>query len=383
MREALADFDDADVIDTAQLLVSELVTNAVLHAGTDIEVTVSVSGGVVRVDVVDQSRRLPTRKNYDRSAMTGRGLGLVDASARQWGVRGHPSGKSVWFELAAHDATPTDAPAIDAPALSRPHTVTLHHLPVRLLWATVQYGDALIRDLALLALTEDEPALDPTRWQSPELDLGPILVQVEAALAAGEDFIDIDVALPVDANHDALLRLALIDEADRLAHEDALLVVPGLPEVAACRHWLLGEIVRQIEGQAPTPWVLPEEEGMSAAVAELTPEERSRFASTGVATVVADESNHILFVNDEAAELLGWEASDLEGHRLTRIVPPELREAHLAGYTRYLLTGEASVLNTPVRVPALRRDGSQIDVTLEIRVIRSRPQVFAATLRKV
>jgi hypothetical protein len=87
----------------AVLLVSELVTNAVLHARTVLEVTVSTSPAGARVGVRDGSQQRPRLRHYDRQAPTGRGLHLLESLASRWGVDEDEHGKTVWFELAPSD----------------------------------------------------------------------------------------------------------------------------------------------------------------------------------------------------------------------------------------------------------------------------------------
>lgn len=103
VREALA--SQNGVADVVELLVSETVTNAVLHTvsgahGGTFEVACGRYDGTIRVEVCDagtpsapQSRRQPC------GATSGRGLALVDALADAWGVQGDESGRTVWFEL--------------------------------------------------------------------------------------------------------------------------------------------------------------------------------------------------------------------------------------------------------------------------------------------
>lgn len=89
-----------DVVDTCVLLVSELATNAVLHARTPFTVTVEQLP-VLRVEVHDDDPRLPHARDYGPEAASGRGLHLVEALSQSSGTVTHPSGgKSVWFELA-------------------------------------------------------------------------------------------------------------------------------------------------------------------------------------------------------------------------------------------------------------------------------------------
>ncbi len=87
------------LLDVATLLVSELVTNSVLHAGTPIRVVIRMSDDRLRVEVHDNSVRLPTRKHYSAFSATGRGLMLVERMAKDWGVVDRHGGKAVWFEL--------------------------------------------------------------------------------------------------------------------------------------------------------------------------------------------------------------------------------------------------------------------------------------------
>jgi anti-sigma regulatory factor (Ser/Thr protein kinase) len=90
--------------DEAMLLLSELVTNAVLHAGTDIDVTIRLDGDLLRVEVADGNPRLPSVRHYSVLSGTGRGLALVAETAKSWDAEPTPAGgKTVWFELeAAH-----------------------------------------------------------------------------------------------------------------------------------------------------------------------------------------------------------------------------------------------------------------------------------------
>jgi len=82
------------------LLVSELATNAVLHARSDFEVTVIKLPTRLRVEVFDQNTRLPSFAVAPPDAYSGRGLQLLQGLAGAWGVESHPdSGKTIWFEV--------------------------------------------------------------------------------------------------------------------------------------------------------------------------------------------------------------------------------------------------------------------------------------------
>jgi anti-sigma regulatory factor (Ser/Thr protein kinase) len=85
------------IVDDALLLVSELATNAVRHAGTAFTVGFSYEDNTVTVEVADRSRRQPSlrRPDVDR----GRGPHIVAALAAEWGVRDEPEGKAMFFRL--------------------------------------------------------------------------------------------------------------------------------------------------------------------------------------------------------------------------------------------------------------------------------------------
>lgn len=101
VRSALAGCRGSDIQDTAELLTSELVTNALLHAGTDLTVHVEQrdADGVVRIAVEDGSDAAPALGSLDMIALGGRGLPLVAALADRWGWEPLPHGKRVWFEV--------------------------------------------------------------------------------------------------------------------------------------------------------------------------------------------------------------------------------------------------------------------------------------------
>ena len=113
----LFEWHAGDVEWQATQLVSELATNAVLHAGTDFTLSVDLVEGVVRLQVRDGSRRAPRARRYGLAATTGRGLGLVASLSQDWGVEADGSGKTVWCVLPLHpeaDAALDGAPDLTA-----------------------------------------------------------------------------------------------------------------------------------------------------------------------------------------------------------------------------------------------------------------------------
>ena len=99
VADVLASCGD-DVVATATLLVSELVTNAVLHTVGQVELRIVQADDRIRISVADESGERPAElEEVDLESTSGRGLMLVDALAAAWGVEAHGVGKRVWFDL--------------------------------------------------------------------------------------------------------------------------------------------------------------------------------------------------------------------------------------------------------------------------------------------
>ncbi|HTT53642.1 MAG TPA: ATP-binding protein [Streptosporangiaceae bacterium] len=109
VRVAVADWRLAYLADEALLLVSELVTNAIQHAGPDTPTTVlrlEYAGAWLRIEVHDRCPHQPRPRIPGSLDESGFGLVLVDALAAKWGVQRTGAGKAVWAEL---DARPGGA----------------------------------------------------------------------------------------------------------------------------------------------------------------------------------------------------------------------------------------------------------------------------------
>ena len=100
-RQQLTGSYSADVLDAAVLVVTELVTNAILHARTRLRLTIEARPATVRIVVKDSTPSvLPQRMHLEPDAVTGRGLALVEHLSTSWGVDVTGSGKVVWSEIA-------------------------------------------------------------------------------------------------------------------------------------------------------------------------------------------------------------------------------------------------------------------------------------------
>jgi anti-sigma regulatory factor (Ser/Thr protein kinase) len=99
VADTLADWSCGHLADDAALLVSELVTNSVVHAHSDVALRLWRTGSGIRVEIADRDSRLVAPRPVDPEALGGRGLYLVETLARAWGVHPAGAGKAVWFEL--------------------------------------------------------------------------------------------------------------------------------------------------------------------------------------------------------------------------------------------------------------------------------------------
>ncbi|MBT2524278.1 SpoIIE family protein phosphatase [Streptomyces sp. ISL-99] len=103
LRDLLHDWSDAEQLDAAVLMVSEMVTNVLVHTDGDALLIAEAKGepGVrrLRVEVTDSSDELPHKRRPGEMASSGRGLILMEMLAHTWGVDPKGEGKSIWFEL--------------------------------------------------------------------------------------------------------------------------------------------------------------------------------------------------------------------------------------------------------------------------------------------
>jgi anti-sigma regulatory factor (Ser/Thr protein kinase) len=88
----------AEGIDDTLVMLSELMTNALLHAGSEARVHLLIAAGRVRVTVCDTSGEAPVVRPLDAERVGGNGLRIVQALADDWGASSLGSGKEVWFE---------------------------------------------------------------------------------------------------------------------------------------------------------------------------------------------------------------------------------------------------------------------------------------------
>jgi PAS domain S-box-containing protein len=380
VRRVLSDADQADLEDTATLLVSEVVTNAILHAGTPIRVAVRVESGCLRVEVEDGSAHLPVLRDYAATAGTGRGLLLLDQLVDDWGVRRHAEGKTVWFVI-GHGDDPQQAAADDPePRRTEVVDVELLNLPLLLHAAWQEHAEALLRELLLATLDEDAPdGADPIQLHAEATDAMAVLqehvpradVRLEPdALMQDATEPRVSVArLPLPVPTASVASFATLDrtirEALDLARSGLSLTPATQPEIQLFRQWLCGQVLTQAEGSPAVPWSVDEPPPPQPRADLEVDLARVRGASHGV--VAADDANRIVATSRAAARLLGYDdPEELVGRRILAIIPERYRQAHVAGFTLLQLTGRKPLLGRTVEVPALRRDGVEVPVLMEI-----------------
>lgn len=251
---------------TAALLTSELVANAVLHAATDVTVTLRREPGALRVEVADASPQLPEVKRYGDAAATGRGLQVLSALADSWGAGRRAEGKVVWFEL-GHTTTVVDVDAHPSPSSAADGALVpmaLLGVPVAIMLQAQASYDELFREFRLVVEGDPAGAGEAIHGQLIALvdELGTRFQAFTAgaeddwrnALESGAASVDLHFELPPDIGAVCARYDELLDEADAFCRAGALMTLATTPEVRAVRKWLLQEFVRQSAHEPPLPW---------------------------------------------------------------------------------------------------------------------------------
>ncbi len=378
-------------VDSAELAVSELVTNAVLHAHTAIHVRAVVTDSRLTVEVRDFSPVMPTAREWGVQAPTGRGMTLVASVTTDHGVIPlQPHGKVVWFRLAdrgpEHAATEAQA-LLDLwdPAESDGHLVILQDFPPALWLAARQHHDAILRDLALYLDGHPNATISTEGRAAADLARLTISASLDQALVQHPSMprvLDLQVVVPADRRDTFPVLQDVLDEAERLAAAELLLVRPALPEIVALRDWACDQVLAQCKGAPSVPWTGAEAHvfANTSAPVRLPAWDTREVTDSELMLVAADDANRILAVSRSLAQALGWQADTLRGRRLVTIVPPALREAHVVGFTRFLATGVRHVLGQPVDLPVLHADGRELPARLLInaRTAHDGRSVFVA-----
>ncbi|MDX6222655.1 MAG: hypothetical protein QOD91_1709 [Frankiales bacterium] len=263
-----------------ELVVSELVTNALLHAGAPVSLRVLIADRpprehvTVRVEVRDRVRTAPIRAIASNEAMTGRGIALIEALASSWGVEQDGDGKLVWSELSTghagilgeelgspdFDVDTLLAAWDDEPADAQPVTVRLGDVPTDLLLAAKAHVDNLVREFTLAAAgaQSGHSAAVPLhlaqmvetvvhRFAEPRRA---IKRQALKAAAAGAARTDLVLTLTPASVESGQAYLEALDEADAYARAARLLTLETPAQHRIFRRWYVESLIGQVGAAA-------------------------------------------------------------------------------------------------------------------------------------
>ena len=285
VSQVLEEIGREDLVDAAQLGVSELVTNALIHSQPPLSVRVRGTIDHPRIEVVDSSPVPPQRagvvpefEDVDDFNVTtfGRGLDLVAMMSSRWGSDLAHDGrsKSVWFEptdqvhAAAHLEGEIFAP--DPDLAEDPSTSALPRMPLRLLGVPARlFGDMrryhfeVRRELRLLALTapEDYPIateiteifIQADRERRSSVGIS----KLDRAIADGVEVVDLEYTVPVSTPHTMARIRDLLGDVYRAFSSEHLLALRPPEVLLELQTWYFTEFERQGAGRPPQRWQGP------------------------------------------------------------------------------------------------------------------------------
>ncbi|MGH3354672.1 MAG: ATP-binding protein [Nocardioidaceae bacterium] len=295
-----------DLVPAAEAGVSELVTNGILHAQTSIGLQLCRTRGRVIIEVYDASplSHRPNISNstpYTPDSTIGRGLRIVRANAREWGVSTTMHGKAIWFQPTTApttdeipemadlpeaeddlDADPLDLDAaIESLAEEFPEdggygedgedgddagldlvTVYLLNAPPMVVHHHRNRWQELVREMWLVALggeSEQQELAHRFCTYAQMVDADMYITEQSAqeyarALCDHAPFMDAIFEVPRSRREVFVNALELARELDEKAIGDHLLYRTPGPQAAQLRDWWLGEFIRQIDGEPPMAW---------------------------------------------------------------------------------------------------------------------------------
>lgn len=103
---------------------------------------------------------------------------------------------------------------------------------------------------------------------------------------------------------------------------------------------------------------------------------------TQVPVVMTDHQGFVTYVNDCFTAVFGWRASEIMGQNITAVIPNGFHDSHHLGFSRFLSTQKSTILNHPMRLKGVTKDGREIEAEHLIMAEQYQGQwVFMATLR--
>lgn len=266
--EALLALERPELLDDVAAVVSELVANAVVHARTELELSVQPAGAGVRVEVSDGSAIIPRWAPARVTATSGRGLIMVQRLSSAWGVEPRAGGKTVWALIEqpadqAQDASFEDLLALwsaDQPEPARsPGAVVQVVLTVdvaQMLDSRAHTAD-LARELQLLVYGDTtDPESAPVVQLANRLASATeafhevrhqILQQTLSAAQRGHTEVTLDLLLHRADADAARAWLDALDQADALTDTGVLLLPPFPPGMVEFRRHYISSIITRLE----------------------------------------------------------------------------------------------------------------------------------------
>ena len=273
VSDVLLRWGRGDLIDSVALVTTELVANAIMHARTELSLSIEPADAGVKVAVTDGSQALPRWTPSSPTATSGRGLLLVERLSRSWGVEPLPGGgKVVWAQVDDLAVQPdasslddllelwSDEPCPAHPVVETGIAVELD-IDVQDMLDSRRHTDDLVRELQLMLL--DRASSVPTSEVT-----NSVVGLAQRLDHAHEEFNDArrqiyrqtlsaakhrcgrtTLHLQLHRSDAAAARrwLEALDDADLLASGGRLLMPPFPPEMTAFRRTYIAAITRQID----------------------------------------------------------------------------------------------------------------------------------------
>ena len=284
VADGLTAWGEGGLVDAAELVASELSSNAALHASAEfmhvtLERAADTAAGVrvaveddgpVGVEAVLARTRGGDGLDWDELDATGRGLTIVAMLAGRWGVDRTARGKRVWADLldggAVHAALDPERvePDVGPPDGDLPPgwaLVRLVQCPVALSLRQDSHLDELVRELQLLAVDEHNSESAAIAEEIRGLLVSPTHARLTGRRAAEQareehlEHVDVEMAMPREFGVLVEQLQRAVARADRLCEEGRLLTLASPAELRALRAWMTHEVVGQTSrGAAPMSW---------------------------------------------------------------------------------------------------------------------------------
>lgn len=284
VADGLTAWGEGGLVDAAELVASELSSNAALHASAEfmhvtLERAADTAAGVrvaveddgpVGVEAVLARTRGGDGLDWEELDATGRGLTIVAMLAGRWGVDRTARGKRVWADLldggAVHAALDPERvePDVGPPDGDLPPgwaLVRLVQCPVALSLRQDSHLDELVRELQLLAVDEHNSESAAIAEEIRGLLVSPTHARLTGRRAAEQareehlEHVDVEMAMPREFGVLVEQLQRAVARADRLCEEGRLLTLASPAELRALRAWMTHEVVGQTSrGAAPMSW---------------------------------------------------------------------------------------------------------------------------------